>query len=188
MTTDLLFRVSGAALMLGAALATLGWLLFVLLDPARKNMAGRQWTMLNFTIIFGGVFMAMGLPGFYASQADRAGWPGMAGFVLFFVGIAIPYVAVQAIETASAPEAPPTLRQLASIGAPSLFTGAFLTGLATLNAGIYPRWLAAALILAVLLGLLTRLVRLPPVLNRGAIPAFFTAVVGVIGFYVYWQA
>jgi hypothetical protein len=179
---------SGLFLLVGGGLATLGWLLFSFFDPNHTRTAEPTWMVFNLLVIFGGVFMALGLPGFYLAQSERIGPIGLIAFVIFFIGIVIPYVAVQSIETATSPNIPPRMFTFVSVGAPSLFLGALLVGALTFTAGVYPRWLAGALIFAVLLGLLTRLVPLPPIIARGGlISAFFTAVMGLIGFFTYFR-
>ena len=98
MAADKYFRMSGSALLLGGFLGTAGWLLFTVLDPGHQNYSGRLWLPLNFLIIAAGVFMAMGLPGFYASQAAESGVLGLVGFVVLFIGIAIPEICDNAID------------------------------------------------------------------------------------------
>lgn len=173
---------------MGGGFATLGWLLFSFFDPNHIRTAEPTWMVFNLLVIFGGVFMALGLPGFYLAQSERIGTFGLIAFVIFFIGIVIPYIAVQSIETATSPNVPQRMFAFVSVGAPSLFLGALLVGVLTYTAGVYPRWLAGALIFAVLLGLLTRLVPLPPIVARGGlISAFFTAVIGLIGFFTFFR-
>jgi hypothetical protein len=188
MTTENFIHYSGLFLMLGGVLATLGWLLFSFFDPNHIRTAEPTWMVFNLLVIFGGVFMALGLPGFYLAQSERIGTFGLIAFVIFFIGIVIPYIAVHSIETATSPNVPQRLFTFVSVGAPSLFLGALLVGILTYTAGVYPRWLAVGLIVAVILGLLTRLVPLPPVIARGGlISAFFTAVIALIGYFTYFR-
>lgn len=188
MTSINFINYSGLFLLVGGGFATLGWLLFSFFDPNHIRTAEPTWMVFNLLVIFGGVFMALGLPGFYLAQSERIGTFGLIAFVIFFIGIVIPYIAVQSIETATSPNVPQRMFAFVSVGAPSLFLGALLVGLLTYTAGVYPRWLAGALIFAVLLGLLTRLVPLPPIVARGGlISAFFTAVIGLIGFFTFFR-
>jgi hypothetical protein len=188
MTSESFLRFSGIALMVGGLLATTGWILFTIFDPRHVNTTVITWRVFNLLIIFGGLFIAMGLPGFFLSQAGRTGvliWPA---FVILFIGIAIPYLAVQSIESATAPERTPFMIMLVSIGAPSLFIGSVLTAAVIYTAGVYPRWTAVGLIVAVLLGLIAALIPLPAVLARGGIfPAVYTVMVAIIGYFVYTQ-
>jgi hypothetical protein len=188
MDSAALVWLSGLSLAVGGLLATLGWILFVILDPNHERYAGRSWIVLNFLIIFGGVFMAMGLPGFYATQADQAGVIGLLGFVVFFVGIVIPHVAVHSIETVTSPNIPPGMRTLVSIGAPSLFLGALLTGIATYSAAAYPAWLSIGLVVPLLPGLFAQLKPVAAVFTRGVFPALFTGMMTVIGMSVLLSA
>jgi hypothetical protein len=174
----------GFALLIGGTFATIGWLLFSFFDPTHTRTAEPSWMVFNLLIICGGVFMALGLPGFYMAQSERLGTFGLIAFVVFYIGIVIPYVAVHSIETATSPNVPPRMFAFVSVGAPSLYTGALLVGILTYTAGVYPKWLAAGLVIAVILGVLMRLVPLPPVVARGGlISAYFTAVIALIGFY-----
>lgn len=181
MVDSRLLWLSGLALLLGGGLASAGWLLFAALDPGHINYAGRLWWPLNGLVIAGGVFMAMGLPGFYAAQARESGLPGLVGFVLLFVGVVLAYVGVQAIETATMPTIPAGMMDVVSVAAPSAFFGLLLTGFAIWQANVYPRWTAVALILAALLGLLAQFVPLPQWLGRSALSVTFTAPIAALG-------
>ena len=182
-TADLFFRISGLALLLGGLLGTAGWLLFILLDPGHQDYSSDRWLPLNFLIIAAGVFMAMGLPGFYASQAVESGILGLIGFALLFIGIVVPNIAVQAVETVTMPNIPAHMMKLVAVGAPSAFIGTILTGAATWRAGVYPPLAGIGLILAALIGLLTVVPGVPTWLGRGSIvAAVFTGVMASLGY------
>jgi len=186
--TENFIRFSGFSLMLGGCLATLGWILFAISDPVYIDSDGIQWIVFNFLIIFGGVFIAQGLPGFYLSQSHRTGTLGLIALVILFIGIAIPYIAVHSIETATSPDIPPIMRLLVSVGAPGIIIGVLFTGIITYTAGIYPRrWVAAALITLVLLGLIRQMYSIPPTLERGIFPAVFAGIVAITGFYMLFK-
>jgi hypothetical protein len=185
-TSENFLRFSGLVLLIGGLLATSGWILFSIFDPRHVNVTAPSWRFFNLLVIFGGVFMAMGLPGFYLSMAGRSSALAWAGLVILFIGFAIPYIAVQSIETATSPARPPFFELLISIGGPSIFIGILLTALVIYTSGVYPRWTAIALVVAALLGLLTLIVRLPPVLARGGIfPAIYTVVMAFLGYLAY---
>jgi hypothetical protein len=180
---DQFIRFSGWALLIGGALATIGWILFSILDPRHVNTTVPTYPILNLIVILGGVFMAMGLPGFYLSMSGRTGAWSWAGLVILFFGIAIPYIAVQSVETAAAPNRPPFMDLLVSIGAPTLFVGSLLTAIVIYSSGVYPRWIAVALVIAILLGLLAQVVRFPPVLSRGGLfSAFYSLIIAILGY------
>lgn len=181
MAVAALFWLSGLSLLIGGLAATTGWLLFALLDPAHQQAEHKSWLLLNALIIAGGLFMALGLPGFYGRQAEEAGFLGLIGFVLLFIGIVIPYVAVHSIETATAPDVPPRMTLWVSVGAPSLFFGMAIMGLATWRAGVYPQPAGILLLLSPLAGLLTMIRRVPPLLRQGLLPSIFTLAVAWLG-------
>jgi hypothetical protein len=186
MTSEIFLRFSGIALILGGLLATSGWMLFTIFDPTHVKTTGLGWLIFNLLIIFGGIFIAMGLPGFFLSQAGRAGFLIWPAFVILFIGIVIPYIGVHSIESATAPDRTPFMILLVSIGAPALFIGSVLTAVVIYTTGVYPQWIAAGLIFAVLLGLIAVLVPVPAFLSRGGIfPAIYTAVITIIGYFTY---
>jgi hypothetical protein len=180
---DNFVRLSGTFLLIGGSLATLGWLsLFTVFNPQNPPIENPIWIFGNLAVIFGGIFMSMGLPGFYLTLAGRAGWLGLLAFIFLFIGLAIPYIAVQTIETTTMPDVPARIMWFISIGAPSLFTGSLLMGITIIRTDIFPTWLGIAVIISVLLGLLTRLIPMPPFFYRAIIPSVFTLVIAVVGY------
>lgn len=181
MTTERLIWLSGLSLLAGGLLATAGWLLFARFDPVHRAYTERFWLPFNFMVIGGGFLMVLGLPGFYAVQARQAGILGLAGFVIFFAGILFAYVAVHSIQTLTMPNVPGGMMIIVSFAAPSLLIGGLLTALAIWRAGVYPWWLAVALVVAGALGLLREWLPLPPWLARNLFSAVFTLVMAAIG-------
>lgn len=174
-------RLSGVSLAAGGTLATAAWLLHAVLDPARAGYAESWWLPLNIALSLGAVFMALGLPGFHARQAERTGVAGLLGLVAFFAGLLLAYVGVQTLEAFTRPQVPGTIAVLAGIAAPALFLGIMITSVVTWVAGVYPRALAGALAVSALLGLATRLVDMPAWLGMNVVPAVFTGVVASLG-------
>jgi hypothetical protein len=174
-------RLSGASMAVGGSLATAAFVFLAIVDPTRAGHAEPWWVPVNLALMFGGIFMALGLPGFHARQAVRTGWLGVAGIVLFFVGILVAYVAVQTLEAMTTPAVPAGIRTLAGIGAPSLFLGGVITAFVTLRAGIYPRAIGIALFMSMMLGLLTRLVEMPPWLGMAMMATVFTGTMACLG-------
>jgi hypothetical protein len=167
-------RLGGGSMVAGGALATAAWLFFAAVDPGRTGHAEAWWLPLNLSLALGGALIALGLAAAHARQAEATGALGAIGFVLFFVGLTLAYVGVQTLEALTRPNVPATIGVVAGIAAPSLFLGGVLTAIATWRAGIFPRGIAAALLVSMALGLLTRLVDMPPWLVH-VIPAVFTA-------------
>lgn len=174
--------ICSIAFALGGGLATIGWLLFAVLDPEHRQTGTPRWFRLNGMLIAAGVLMSMGLPGFYFRQAEAAGLLGIAAFAIMFVGLVVPYVAVQSIETATAPNIPPFMFRLVSIGAPSIWVCALLMAAVTLRAGVYPAGAGYFLLAGTLFGLLT--ISPPPIprwLARNVASTVFTAAVCYLG-------
>jgi hypothetical protein len=166
---------------IGGSLATFAWVFFAVVDPTRVGHAEAWWVPLNLTVMFGGIFMAFGLPGFHARQAARTGWVGTVGIVVFFAGILVAHVAVQPLEAMTMPAVPAGLRTLVGIGAPTLFFGALITGLSTLRAGMYSRAVGIVLVANMAMALFDALVGMPAWLPGSVLPAVFTATMAYIG-------
>lgn len=171
MSTESLLWLSGLSLATGGLLATAGWLLFAWLDPAHRHYAHTRWLLLNGLIMAGGLLMVLGLPGFYLRQAGQTGLAGLIGFLSLFAGIAVSHLSVHAIETATMPDLPASMRLWVSFAEPTLFVGAMLMGLMTVLGGVYSPGPGADLMLAAVLGLAARFVPMPPWLGRNVISA-----------------
>lgn len=181
MEADRLIWLSGLALVDGGLLAAIGWLLFAAIDPSHEGYSERRWLPFNLLIIFGGMFMILGLPGFYIFQAEQAGLLGLLAFVLLSAGLMLSYIGVHSIETFSMPNVPASMMILVTIAVPCLILGGLLTGIVTWQAGVYPTWLALAILLSTALFLVMQVVPLPDWLGRNVIPAIFGAVVAAAG-------
>jgi hypothetical protein len=180
------FWTSGLALLIGGILYSAAWILFATIDPEHNQYTGFWWQPLNFMVIVGSILIALGLPGFYAFQAEAAGWPGLIGVVMLFVGMLLAGVAGQAVETFTLPhlgQVPAEARIIFNVAGPLLFVGLITTGIVTWRAGVYP-WLAgAALIVATLAGLAATYVSMPLPLRWG-MAALYSAVMAWIGFFL----
>jgi hypothetical protein len=128
---------------------------------------------MNLLIIAGGLFIAMGLPGFYARQASKAGFWGLAGFVLMFSGLVLSHLAVHSIETVTMPEVPSRMMRFVSVAAPSIFVGILVTGIVTWKTGVYPPSVGIVIILAANVGLLTVIPGVPLIVSRNLASTVF---------------
>jgi hypothetical protein len=164
----------------GGLVVTAAWIFIAVVDPGRVGYAEPWWVPSNLALSLGALAIALGLPGLHALQAARTGVPGLVGMALLFVGMVLAYVGVQSVEALSRPDVPPRIAQLAAIAAPTFFVGAVITSIVTWRAGVVPRAVALALFVAVMLGLLTRLVAMPPWLVY-AIPATYGAAMAWLG-------
>ena len=79
-------RLAGAALVTGG----LAWSLsYWLRDAAGDATSGGLVAAAIVTGVLGVVTVMLGLPGWYAAQADRARWAGLVAFVLVFTALPI---------------------------------------------------------------------------------------------------
>jgi hypothetical protein len=99
------------------------------------------------TLFFSGAILTvLAIPGIYALQAHAAGWVGLTGHALLVIGW------VLILFSAAVPLLIPNVRGIpdtpaAALLALALLLGLVLTAIATLRAGVYPKW-AGFLLLA----------------------------------------
>jgi hypothetical protein len=165
-TTTSLIRWTGVAAMLTG-------IIFAGIQPIHPSdvlasVTTTHWVIIQSLKTVMCVFGLLGLTGLYVRQANEAGWPGLIGYLLFslFFVTTLPFVFIEAfILPLLASEAPTFVEGVLGIfngypvetnlGAlPFLYTlagfvgyvlGGLLFGLATLRAGILPRWAAGLL-------------------------------------------
>lgn len=144
---EIAYRWSGILLTVGAAL--LGAAIVVLsLKPVIDQVFSPGISLL---FLLSSIFLLLSLPAMYARQADAAGWLGLAGHALLQTGILLLVVLAAtpllypSLKTASGENLVVFLLGIA------LTLGLLLTGIATIRAGIFPRW-AGILLLAAMVG------------------------------------
>jgi hypothetical protein len=136
------FLLAGGAALLGAAIVMLSF------RPVINQVFSRP---VNVLFLLSSILFLLSLPGMYARQAASAGWLGLTGHALLQTGFVLILV------LGAAPLMYPSLNQapgesLVAFGLGIALTlGLLLTGIATLQAGVYPRW-AAILLLAATAG------------------------------------
>jgi hypothetical protein len=185
MSTSHLIRWSGVAAIAAAGLLPLGDALSLLLFPAGMKPSDKAATATSLIVQVPTVAVALllllgALVGLYSRQADRAGALGFISFLLAFVGTALFFGtgwAFMILAPGLAAAAPDVLD--AGIRAPSAwlgiagflipigltFLGWLLFGLASLRAGVFPRWAAALLMVGMLLLLVADAIHLPVIPN-----------------------
>jgi hypothetical protein len=159
-TFNRLVRASGVALCAGAALAAGAAAAQDYVDLTTVNPA---MTAVGTVGIVGGLLMLLGMPAWYAVQAERIGRFGTIAFVLVFLGWAGLQVATQPLFTYVAPAvyARPGNADLAAEGAfdsistgflsyvgttlIALNLGLLLFGIAMIRARVFPRLLCWAI-------------------------------------------
>lgn len=162
MSTVMLYRASGLALLLGALLVIIGLPLSIVLsivfppdNPMALAMVG-LWTS-------GTVLAQLGLPAIVARQAKQSGWLGLVGFILMFSGgfliasffavldltifpwldVHAPLLSFQFFTTNSA------VNVYAAVASALFGIGGVLLGIATMRARVFPRWAGVLLIVGV---------------------------------------
>ncbi len=180
-----LIRWSGGALVVAGIL--MGVALIIHPDETDPNaLASPLWGPAHFLLGGGFLISLLGLIGAHARQVEKAGVLGVVGFIIVFVcsaalvgpilvieGIVVPGLAQSAIaEAALDPAGPMFSGLLLPLFMGTIYAfgiGALLFGIATLRAGVLPRWAAVSFIVATPLVIFT-----PP------LPAIFLAIGGVL--------
>jgi hypothetical protein len=134
-------RWSGLALLtgvllLGAAVAIVSLRRQGLASPALDTM-----------LLVGSILLMLGWTGMYARQAEAAGWLGLVGHILLQAGSVLIIVAT------AQPLFTPSITGLGESATAfflgvALLLGLVLTAVATLRAGVYPRWSGVLLLAA----------------------------------------
>ncbi|MGB8643743.1 MAG: hypothetical protein WCF84_00770 [Anaerolineae bacterium] len=152
-----LVRWCGVALLIGGMLGAVGEAVQPL-NTASSAALSPAWIPVHTLFLAADVFIAFGLFGLYLRQADKAGWLGLIAFVLavFATALSIGSAAIQAYVfsyVAAQPNAPKLLSEFTSPGGPLAAVGPLdltwvllyepgfiLTAIATIRAGVLPRW------------------------------------------------
>lgn len=161
MAPSTLYRLSGLALLIGGLLSTGS----VALHPPDGNMVTAINVPIHVALYAGVMLVLFGLPGLCARVAQRAGALGLVGSVLLFFGLAfedpmhsvleftvVPIIAANPATRSLMDGPPPGLfMPLQMLGVLAIFAGLVVLAVAVLRTGVLPRWLAAPMILTVVL-------------------------------------
>jgi hypothetical protein len=145
---EIAFRWSGASLILGAVLVGAA-IVTLSLKPVVNAALSPGVSLL---LLLASVFLLLALPAVYTRQAGPAGWLGLAGHALLQTGMLL--LVIVAAPPILYPSIKPALGEhwiLFALGI-ALTLGLLLTGIATVRAGVFPRW-AGLLLLAATAGI-----------------------------------
>lgn len=151
MSTQTLYRASGAALAVGAVLVVIS------LGVENVFLPDMQSTPLPILLMnaLGDLLVVLSLPSIAALLSARSGWAGFTGSVLTLVGLLLftcmSFVQIidqqlmaqltQLAPKVAASDGPPISAMITSILASALFgLGGILLGIALIRSNIWPRW------------------------------------------------
>ena len=184
MSSTTLYRLSGAALLMGGALMAIGLIgaLFVLgsspPDNPTATNASPAFQLVFLVVVCGLLLISAGLPGMYVRQARQIGRAGFIGFALtmfgvlldlglaLFATIVVPWIATAAPRLQFA--GPTSLFVLLYGASLLLGLGSLILGLAMAQANALPRGAGVLLIIGGLANLIS-------------VPAWPISVAGFIG-------
>jgi len=161
-TTSRLIRWAG----LSAMMAGILFIVIQTIHPADilSSVTTGRWAIVHYFSIAMCLLGLLGIAGIYARQLEEAGWPGLAGYLMFslFYALTMGFQFTEAFISPLLPTESPkfveSLLALASGSAGEMKLGALaavytlvgvlymlggpLLGIATIRAGILPRWAA----------------------------------------------
>lgn len=162
-----LYRLSGLALLVGALLSIIVDIvedLFISVEDPHQILSA-SWLIVMLLSAFSSLLIVGGLPGILVRQRAQAGWLGLLGFVLTLVSgilltgltitrlLVFPYLAAAAPQLLTGDSPPASVITYTLVAALLVVVGAALFGVATMRAGVFPRWAGLLLILGVALNL-----------------------------------
>ena len=162
MSTANLIRWGGGVSLLAGVLHILG----ALLHPVGENLAAvnsSNWVLAHLLYWASAILLLIGLISLYARQMDKIGRLGLMGFVLAFIGTAVVgsilffaattmhLIATTAPDMFAQTTAPPTF--VVPLFGLTFGLGFILFSVATIRAGVLPRWSGWLLLLGILLSM-----------------------------------
>ena len=195
-TTATLMRLAGVSAMLaGLCLIVMG-----MFHPANvpESITTATWVNVHIIATAMSFFGLFGMVGLYVRQAEKSGWLGLAGFLLFslWFGLVMPFCFIEAFILPRLATSSPAfvagwvgmfagipseidlgiLPTLWNISNPMYILGPLLFGIATFRAGVLPRWAGALLVLGAVL----------PVVAAVVPPAYQMKILIPIGLALVW--
>jgi hypothetical protein len=141
---DTALRLSGIVLMAGAALLGIAIVMISITPVINQPLPPR----LSLLFLFSATMLLLSLPAMYARQAEAAGWLGLIGHALLQTGLLL--LVLLAAPPLLYPSLNPALEEnlVVFVLGIALTLGLLLTGIAMIQAGVYPRGAAILLLMA----------------------------------------
>ena len=139
-----IIRLSGLFLIIGAALLGTAIIMTAFNPVVNQTLS----PLVSLFLLISAIMLLLSLPAMYAKQAEEAGWLGITGHALLQTGILLLVVVAStpllytSLKLASGESLVVFLLGIA------LTMGLLLTGIATIRAGIFPRWTGILLLAA----------------------------------------
>lgn len=140
---DVAIRWSGLILILGAALFATA----IVMISFKPVVSQPFPPTIGLFLLLSSICLLLALPAMYAKQADAAGWLGLAGQALLQTGILLLVVITAPPLLYPSLNLTPGENIVVFLLGIAFTLGLLLTGIATLLAGVFPRW-ASILLLA----------------------------------------
>lgn len=141
---NIAIRGSGLALIAGAVL--LG---FAIVSISFRPVVNQQFTPgISKVFLLSSILLLLSFPGMYFRQANSAGWLGLTGFALLQIGI------ILLVVIASTPILYPSIKEpsgeniVVFLLGIALVIGLLLTGIATIQAKVFPLWSGILILVA----------------------------------------
>ena len=156
MTSTRLYQLCGIVLLIGGILAAVGQI------QNFSAASSSTWVVTGLLLLTGNMLEFLGVSAIPVKQAQRAGWLGIIGFLLFFLsglllGVAFPFLtliitpwmaSIPSLSHSTGPSAlTPVLLAIAAVN----LVGTLVFAIAILRARVFPRWPALLLIVCILL-------------------------------------
>jgi hypothetical protein len=199
MSTTTSYRLSGIALLIGAALSAVAYILSAFSNGTDLQSLISPLIMIQSVLaILGSMLVLLGLPGVYTRQAKQAGILGLLGFVFvwyvtLFQGILISFTTVTFIPMLAAHQVapqlmvtpPPTWTPFTIASMASQVLGILLLAIATLRAKVFPRWIGWLLVATLVVGIVSFVPFFPEALQSLS-PVIASVAIAGFGYALLW--
>lgn len=138
-----ILRWSGLALTAGALLMGAGIVSIAFQAPNQLPTP-----LFSTLLLVASILIILALPGIYARQSEAAGWLGLLGHMLLEVGLVVIVLYAGAPLFYPETKGSPGDSLAGYLLGTALLLGVTLTAIATLRAGVYPRWSGILLLAA----------------------------------------